>query len=78
MHYKYINSKESYGDLASGKVLYNFLGLTAFPVRLANEMMQRCFAYLKNLNCNAPFTIYDPCCGGGYILTTLGFLHSVK
>src|SRR5262249_21354022 len=23
-----------------------------------------------------PYTLYDPCCGGGYLLTTLGFLHN--
>lgn len=78
MIYKFINRKNSYEDLASGRVLYNFPGLTAFPARLADEITQRCFANLEKLNCKGPFILYDPCCGGGYLLATIGFLHKNK
>jgi len=76
MIYKYVKKKEPYNDLSSGRVLYNAPGFTAFPVRLASEIAQRCFAILESMGSKGPFTIYDPCCGGAYLLTYLGFLHS--
>jgi hypothetical protein len=62
----------NYGDLASGAVLYSAPGHPAFPVRLAWEMFQRGLAMLKTTE---PVTIWDPCCGSGYLLTVLALQH---
>jgi len=75
MNYKYIIEKENYEDLASGRVLLNSPGTTAFPVRLASEIYLRAKARLQRKTENKRYTLYDPCCGGGYLLATLGILH---
>ena len=75
MKYRYLEKKENYEFLSSGRVLYSLPGQSAFPIRLASEILQRCFAILENNGNKGPYTLYDPCCGGGYLLTTLGFLH---
>jgi len=75
MEYKYETELQNYEDLASGRVLYNARGTTAFPVRLASELVQRCFDLLEQKGAPGPYTLYDPCCGGGYLLTVLGLLH---
>lgn len=74
---QYISEREekNYQDFASGRVLYNQKGATAFPVRLASEVFLRSKAYLAEKGHDAPITIYDPFCGGAYLLTVLGFLH---
>lgn len=72
MEYKYCE-KTNFEDFASGRVLYHKPGLTNFPVRLLQEVYQRCLHYsVKKEN----ITLYDGCCGGGYLLTILGFLNS--
>jgi 23S rRNA (guanine2535-N1)-methyltransferase len=78
MKYLFEKNKISYEHLSSGKILYNSAGLTAFPVRLANEIIQRCFNILEFKGNNGPYIIYDPCCGGGYLLTSIGFLHGER
>lgn len=71
MEYKYCE-KINFEDFASGRVLYHKPGLTNFPVRLLQEVYQRCWHYsVKKEN----ITLYDGCCGGGYLLTILGFLN---
>jgi methylase of polypeptide subunit release factors len=77
MKYKF-TTKESYEYLSSGSILYNAPGMSAFPVRLASEIAMRCFAILESKGVSAPYSLYDPCCGGGYLLTSIGFLHGVK
>lgn len=72
MNYKYC-SDENFEDFASGRVIINKHGCSNFPVRLAQEIYCRCLNYLDNAN---DICIYDPCCGGGYLLTILGFLNS--
>lgn len=74
MEYLYENRKK-FEDFASGRVLYNQAGTTSFPVRLASEIFLRCKAYLNNEGFQGPFTLFDPCCGGAYLLTVIGFLH---
>jgi len=71
MEYKYAKN-ENYEDFASGRVLYHGRGMTNFPVRLAQEIYKRClqFSPIKEDIC-----LYDCCCGGGYLLTVLGFLN---
>ena len=53
-------------------------GAPAFPVRFASEVFQRCVAALQAEGKNSPYRLYDPLCGTGYLLTTLGFLHGQK
>lgn len=60
---------------ASGRVLYNAKGAAPFPVRLADEIVQRCFRLLEERGISGPYAIYDPCCGSGYLLTVIGLLH---
>lgn len=60
-------------DFAGGRVLYHRSGLPAFPVRLGNEIFRRCAAYGGQ---ERGIRLYDPCCGGGYLLTVLGFLNA--
>lgn len=74
MKYKFAVDKEDYTDFASGRVLYSAPGTTGFPVRLTSEILQRAFAILGTGGHNGPYTIYDPCCGGAFLLTTIGFL----
>ncbi len=73
MEYKYC-LKTNFEDLASGRVIYGNEGIPNFPVRLINEIYRRCLEY-KTLKEN--LTIYDPCCGGGYLLTVLGFCNEL-
>lgn len=71
MLYKYCQN-ENFEDFASGRVIMHKSGFSNFPVRLAQEIYCRCLSYLKNKN---EICIYDPCCGGGYLLTSVGFLN---
>lgn len=71
MIYKYCENR-NFEDLASGKVIVHRAGYTNFPVRLAQEIFSRCLHHLDNPD---SVCIYDPCCGGGYLLTVLGFLN---
>lgn len=50
-------------------------GLCNYPVRLAQEIFLRCIEYMPLQN---ELTLYDPCCGGGYLLTVLGLLNYNK
>src|SRR5690554_5981977 len=71
MEYKY-GKNDNYEDFSAGRVIYNAKGMTNFPVRLAQEIYGRCLQYSpKKRN----ICLYDCCCGGGYLLTVLGFLN---
>ena len=72
MEYKYANN-DNYEDFASGRVLYHVGGAPTFPVRLALELFDRCLQYS---NKKSEITLYDCCCGGGYMLTVLGFVKN--
>jgi len=72
LEYKFA-SNENYEDLSCGRVIYHRTGFSNFPVRLASEIFMRCFQLIGEPN--KKVSIYDPCCGGGYLLTVLGFLH---
>jgi hypothetical protein len=72
MAYRFATDREDYSDLASGQVLFSAPGQPAFPVRLVSEIFQRARALLGN---PAAVSLYDPCCGSGYHLAVLGFLH---
>lgn len=75
MVYKYVQEKGNYEHLASGSVLYNAPGATAFPVRLASELFLRARARLAENTGKPMLSLYDPCCGSGYLLTVLGIVH---
>ncbi|WP_010269129.1 hypothetical protein [Paenibacillus senegalensis] len=75
MNYRYESDPQSYEDFASGRVLYNTRGMTAFPVRLASEIVQRAFQILRGHDLEGPYHLYDPCCGGAYLLTVVSMLH---
>ena len=72
MEYKYTKN-EKYKDFASGRVLYHVGGEPTFPVRLSLEIYERCLHYS---NKKIDISLYDCCCGRGYMLTILGLLKS--
>ncbi|QVK19044.1 N-6 DNA methylase [Mycoplasmatota bacterium] len=71
MEYRHCD-KENFEDFSCGRVIYHRTGMPNFPVRLSQEIYCRCLNYLDNKN---NISLYDPCCGGGYLLTVLGFLN---
>lgn len=76
MPYRFVLDQRDYSDLASGRVFYSLPGHPAFPVRLASEIFQRCWArremiYKTTTRC----VLYDPCCGAAYHLSVLAYLH---
>lgn len=73
MTYRYATRRGNDSDLASGRVLRSAPGMPGFPVRLASEIFQRAVALHDSAG---PITVWDPCCGSGYLLTVLGLLHS--
>lgn len=75
MEYRYEAEPRSYEDYASGRVLLNASGTTAFPVRLASEIYQQGKAYLTSKGRIGDLTLYDPCCGGAHLLTSIGIQH---
>lgn len=75
MDYKYTQAGESYAPYAAGAVFYGTPGHTAFPVRLASELMRRCLAWRSRWGESRPAVVYDPCCGGAYHLATMAFLN---
>lgn len=76
MQYKYATEQEDYSDLSSGRVFYSLAGHPAFPIRLASEIFQRCLAHRETIyGASTPVTLYDPCCGAGYHLSILAYLH---
>lgn len=70
MEYRYFGSK-NYEDFASGRVILHQTGRPGYPCRLAGEIFSRCLSYLDD---KENLRVYDPCCGGGYLLTVLGML----
>lgn len=72
MPYKFNTERQNYADYASGAVFYGLSGTPTFPIRLASEMFGRCAARLDK---PGPYVLYDPCCGGGYLLATLAYFH---
>ncbi len=72
MEYLYCKD-ENFEDFSSGRVLYGGKGIPNFPVRLLNEIFCRAKSYM---NKSEDIVVYDPCCGGGYSLSVLGFFHN--
>jgi 23S rRNA (guanine2535-N1)-methyltransferase len=72
MPYEFATENQDYSDYSGGRVIYSQPGAPAFPIRLASEIFQRA---LHRLQPARPVRLYDPCCGGAYHLSALGFLH---
>ena len=75
MNYRFALENRNYEDYSSGRVFYNKKGTTSFSVRLASEIYQLCKSILMKQGCNKPYVLYDPCCGGAYLLASISFLH---
>ena len=75
MEYRFEKERGNYADFASGRVLLNAPGTTAFPVRLASELYLRAREVARKRGAPERLTVYDPCCGGAYWLATIGLLH---
>jgi hypothetical protein len=76
MPYRHASAAEDYTAYAAGHILYARPGQTAFPIRLTDEIWGRCLALRQQLSlAEKPLTIFDPCCGGAYQLTTLALRH---
>ncbi|NRR74918.1 hypothetical protein HRD57_01935 [Tetragenococcus halophilus] len=73
MKFKFEPIKKDYSDFSSDKLLVNAPRTPAFPVRVASEIMVRSLSFLNSAD---GLTLYDPCCGGGHLLTVLGFCYS--
>jgi methylase of polypeptide subunit release factors len=78
MPYLYATERPDYSDLASGRVFYSLPGHPAFPVRLADEIFQRCGAIRRADGLTGACRLYDPCCGSGYLVAVLGCLHAAE
>lgn len=75
MPYRFSTERVDYSDFASGRVFHSLPGRTAFPVRLADELFQRCQARRPAAVRDHPVVLYDPCCGGASLLCSLALLH---
>ena len=75
MHYQFAKERPDYSDFASGRVFYSLPGHPAFPIRLADEILQRCLAKREANHVIGPCVLYDPCCGAAYHLSVLACLH---
>jgi tRNA G10 N-methylase Trm11 len=71
--YRFATDDRSYADLASGRVLRSRPGQPAFPARLAREMFEQALALRS---AGSPPVVYDPCCGAGHLLATVGLLSA--
>jgi len=69
MIYKHFEDR-NYEDYACGRVIVHRTGFPNFPVRLAGEIFMQCMEIVGSDKA----VLYDPCCGGAYVLTVLGFL----
>ena len=77
MEYRFTADRD-WSDFSNGRVLRGRPGQPAFPVRLANEIFQLSAEACEKIGHVKPFTIYDPCCGGGYSLTVIGLLNAAS
>jgi 23S rRNA G2445 N2-methylase RlmL len=69
LSYRQVTQRRDSSRLASGFVLRSAPGFPAFPVRLAQEIFLRAAEHLPG---DRPVTLWDPCCGSGYLTTVLG------
>ena len=73
MEYLYCTAG-NYEDYASGRVIYGAKGIPNFPVRMIVEIFGRAL----EASCKKDMlSVYDPCCGGAYSLTIIGFFYGL-
>jgi 23S rRNA (guanine2535-N1)-methyltransferase len=65
-----VTERADHARFASGFVLHSAPGFPAYPVRLAQELFLRGLSHLHD----RPVTLWDPCCGSGYLATVVGML----
>lgn len=65
----------NFSAFAGGQVFYSRPGFVGFPVKLAIEIFEKSMSLLKENSVSDRLVLYDPCCGSGQLLTTLGFLY---
>src|SRR6266536_3287134 len=75
MPYRFARERLDASDFASGRVFHSLPGRIGFPVRLADELFQRCLAIRTAQGQHEPAVLYDPCCGGATLLCTLAYHH---
>ena len=75
MEYRFAPRSSIYEHLASGRVIHSRPGAVAFPARLGLELFDRACSALLSRGREPPFHLYDPVCGGGYLLTTIALLR---
>lgn len=75
MPYQFALERPDFSALASGMVFYNLPGHPALPIQLTSEIFQRCVEKRKASGATGRLTVYDPCCGTAYHLSTLAYLH---
>jgi tRNA G10 N-methylase Trm11 len=75
MPYRYVLENRDYSDYSSGRFFYGAPGHPVLPVRLSSEIFQRCISQRPLSKQKIPVTIYDPCCGSAYHLSTIALLH---
>ena len=63
--------RTSFEDFASGNILHSAPGYPAFPIRLTLELFERA----RLLTGKPRVGVWDPMCGAGGIVTTLGLLR---
>jgi len=73
--YRFAAERPNYSDVASGRVFASQPASPGFPVRLASEIFQRCLAIRRGQGLMQPCALYDPCCGAGYLLGVVAYLH---
>ena len=78
MTYRFALERQDYSDFATGRVLHSAPGRTAFPVRLVDELFQRCLALLPDAGNPRRIVLYDPVCGSAALLTTLALIHGSR
>ena len=74
MPYRFEKDRLDYSLFAPGGAFSGQPGQPAFPVRLASEVFQHCAHLLSAGSRLGPYHLYDPCCGGAYHLSVLGYL----
>ena len=68
MEYKY-GKNDNYEDFSAGRVLYSIKG-DKLPSKISTGNIREVLTALTKKN---NICLYDCCCGGGYLLTVLGF-----
>ncbi len=65
--------RDNYAFLASGSVIRSSANSPNFSVKLGLEIFYRCLQHAPK---KKDITLYDPCCGVGYLLTIIGVMNA--